>query len=175
MKKLLLAAALLSGLNGFSQVGKDFPALTGETLDGKSVTVPESVKGKYSLIAVAYSSDAETDLSSWLNPIYNKFIAKTGLMDEAYDVNLYFIPMFTAGNIAFVNKAKKAMKEESDPELHPFVLFYKGDIDTYKTELKLQKKDTPYLFLLDKTGKIVHTVSGGFSDAKLEAIEDKIE
>lgn len=153
-------------------VGKSFPIITCETLTDVEKAIPHDCKGKFTLLAMAYSSDAENDLQSWLNPVYNKFIAKTGMFDSEYDINLYFIPMFTGTNIATANLFKKRMKEEMNKEIHPNVLFYKGNIDEYKKTLKMDKKDTPYIFLLDKEGKIIYNTFGVYSDDKMEAIED---
>jgi hypothetical protein len=45
----------------------------------------------------------------------------------------------------------------------------------YKEALDFEKKDTPYFFVLDAEGKIIHATSGKFTDAKLGAIEDVLE
>ncbi|MBN8702455.1 MAG: hypothetical protein J0M08_05295 [Bacteroidetes bacterium] len=174
-KFLAVSIFLVANLFLKSQpIGKLFPTTTGQTLEEKKVTIPDNTKNKYTLIAMAYSSDAENDLSTWLNPIYNKFIVKTGMFDSEYDINLFFVPMFSSVNMATANLAEKRMKKEVDKQIHSYVLFYKGDIEPYKNELKMTQKDTPYIFLLDKEGKIVYTTNGSFSEEKIEAIEDKI-
>lgn len=171
---ILLLTLTISGFTTDGVLDKQFPFLTGETLSGASKNLPDDAKGKYTLLAMAYSSDAENDLQTWLSPVYNKFIAKTGMFDSEYDVNLFFVPIFTGANIAFAKTMQKRMKEEVDKDIHPYVLFYKGEMKELKAVLGLEKKDTPYIFLLDKEGKIVYTTSGQYSDDKMEAIEDKI-
>ena len=57
-------------------VGKIFPYLQGEDYNGKKVNLPVDTKGKYTLIGMAFSNAAESDLKTWINPIYNKFIVK---------------------------------------------------------------------------------------------------
>ena len=175
--KLRLLACMglfyLGSTAAMAQVGKMFPELTGETLDDVKKTIPTQTKGKYTIICMAYSSDSENDLKTWLSPAYDKFIAKTEMF--SYDVNLYFVPMFTGVNVAGAGKAKKELKAGTDKELHQHVLFYSGDIDVYKKELGLEKKDLPYIFVLDKDGKIVYTTSGYYTEAKMEALEDKLE
>ena len=74
----------------FSQT---IPEINGETGDNDRIKIPQDLKGKYSLLCFASSQKAQTDLKSWLDPVYQKFIAKTGLMDDMYDVNIYFIPI----------------------------------------------------------------------------------
>jgi hypothetical protein len=127
-------------------VGKLFPEITGETLNEKSITIPSQTKGKFTLVGMAYSKEAESDLNSWLNPVYNKFIAKTGMMDMDLDVNIYFIPMFTGVNASIAGQAIKKLKSETNPSFYPYVLFYKGEIKTYKMNLNLSKR-TPDISL----------------------------
>ena len=158
-------------------IGKPFPAMTAETVDDKKVQLPESVKGKYTLIGLAYSKKSEAELNSWFQPVFGKFIQKTnGLFSGfAYDVNVYFVPMFTGVNAAATGTAKRKAAKNIDPQLLPYVLFYKGELKSYKEALDFEKKDIPYFFVLDREGKIVHATSGKYSDEKMEAIEERIE
>ena len=177
MKKsiLLFAASLFVAHITYAQsqiIGKLFPSITGETLTDKTITLPGDSKGKYTIIGMAYSRTAEDDLKTWLNPAYNKFIAKTGLLDMDIDASLYFIPMFTGTNIPIAGKAKQQLKDDTSVEFYPHVLFYKGKLKTYKDELEFDKKDTGYFFILDKEGKIVYATSGKYSDQKMSEMED---
>src|ERR1041384_5925809 len=96
MKLLLLFSISFAGIFlADSPVGTQFPVLKGETLDDKTISIPNDTKGKSTILCLAYSKDAEEDLKTWYEPTYNKFIAKTELMSDAYDINLYFVPMFT--------------------------------------------------------------------------------
>lgn len=162
-------------------VGKIFPYLQGEDYNGKKVNLPVDTKGKYTLIGMAFSNAAESDLKTWINPIYNKFIvkidrSKADVFDAGidYDVNLFFIPMFTGLNQLTSKSSKEKIKANTDKEMYPYLLFYEGS-KTYKEELDFEKKDIPYFFVLDKTGKIMYATSGKFDDKKLEKILDVIE
>lgn len=158
-------------------VGKAFPAMTAETVDDKEVELPASTAGKYTLIGLAYSKKSEAELNSWFQPVFSKFIQKTnGLFSGfAYDVNVYFVPMFTGVNSAATGTAKRKAAKNIDPQLLPYVLFYKGELKSYKEALDFEKKDIPYFFVLDPQGKIVYATSGKYSEAKMEAIEEHIE
>ena len=180
MKSPLLALIFLffiSDLTVAQVIGRTFPSMTAETVDDKRVELPETVKGKYTLIGLAYSKKSEAELNSWFQPVFGKFIQKTnGLFSGfAYDVNVYFVPMFTGVNAAATGTAKRKAAKNIDPQLLPYVLFYKGELKTYKDALDFEKKDIPYFFVLDPEGKIVYATSGKYSDDKMEAIEEKIE
>jgi hypothetical protein len=179
MKRTLLALLLLvfTQLAPAQVIGKMFPDMEAETVEDKKVNLPTDTKGKYTLLGLAYSKKSEDELNSWFSPVYNKFIAKTtGLLaGMGYDVNVYFIPMFTGVNAAATGTAKKKAIKNVDPQLLPYILFYKGELKTYKEALDFEKRDIPYFFVLNKEGKIVYATSGKFTDDKLGELEDSIE
>jgi hypothetical protein len=178
-RSLFLLTLCLAGFVSQAQViGKMFPDMEAETADDKKVKLPQDVKGKYTLLGLAYSKKAEDELNTWFTPVYEKFIRKSkgGLFDDmGYDVNVYFIPMFTGVNAAATGTAKKKAIKNVDPELLPRILFYKGELKTYKEALDFEKKDTPYFFVLDAEGKILHATSGKFTEAKMGQVEDVLE
>lgn len=158
-------------------IGTTFPDMVAETIDDKKVNLPLDVNGKYTLLGLAYSKKSEDELNSWFSPIFNKFIRKPeGMMaGMGYDVNVFFVPMFTGVNAAATGTAKKKALKNTDPQLLPYILFYKGELKKYKEALDFERRDIPYFFVLDPTGKIVYATSGAFSEAKMDAVEDVIE
>jgi hypothetical protein len=159
-------------------IGSTFPSMVAETVEDKKITLPESVEGKFTLIGLAYSKKSESELNSWFQPVFTKFIQKPsgGLFTGfTYDVNVYFIPMFTGVNAAATGTAKRKAAKNIDPQLLPYVLFYRGELKTYKAALDFEKKDIPYFFVLDPEGRIVYATSGKYSPTKMEAIEEHVE
>lgn len=180
MKNIVFVFFLLVTASLHAQVvGKMFPDMEAETVEDKKVKLPGDMKGKYTLLGLAYSKKAEDELNTWFSPIYEKFIRKASkgslFEDMGYDVNAYFVPMFTGVNAAATGTAKKKAIKNVDPELLPRILFYKGELKLYKEALDFEKKDTPYFFVLDKDGKIVHATSGKFTEAKMSEIEEVLE
>jgi hypothetical protein len=179
MKPFVLSLVMIiTGLAAHAQVvGKMFPAMEAESVEDKKVKLPDDVKGKYTLLGLAYSKKSEDELNSWFQPVFEKFIQKTnGLMSGfGYDVNVYFVPMFTGVNAAATGTAKRKALKNIDPQLLPYILFYRGELKPYKEALDFEKKDIPYFFVLDETGKIVYATSGKFSTAKLDKVEEAIE
>jgi len=158
-------------------VGTTFPDLQAETVEDKVITLPKDVKGKYTLVGMAYSKKSEDELNSWFQPVFQKFIQKSkGLMAGfTYDVNVYFVPMFTGVNAAASGTAKKKAAKSIDPQLLPYVLFYRGELKKYKEALDFEKRDIPYFFVLDPEGKIVFATSGKYSQDKMDEVEEHIE
>ncbi len=179
MKKLVLLSVwlLLSIALQAQVVGKMFPDMEAETVEDKKVKLPQEAKGKFTLLGLAYSKKSEEELNSWFQPVFEKFIQKTSgvLSGFGYDVNVYFIPMFTGVNAAATGTAKRKALKNIDPQLLPYVLFYKGELKPYKEALDFEKKDIPYFFVLDATGKIVFATSGKYTDAKMDQVEEVME
>lgn len=175
MKAVFLTAALATLFLADPPVGQIFPELKAETLTDSVISFPYDTKGKSTLICMAYSADAEKDLKTWYEPTYDKFIAKTELMSDMFDVNVYFIPMFTGVKAAGAAKAKKDMKESVQVDLQPHVVVYKGELDAYKETLKMDDKSKPYIYVLDKEGKIVFVTSGAYTEDKMDEIDEYIE
>lgn len=92
-----------------------------------------------------------------------------------YDVNVYFVPMFTGVNAAATGTAKRKALKNVDPQLLPYILFYKGELKPYKEALDFEKRDIPYFFVLDPAGKIIYATSGAYTEEKLDAVEEVIE
>lgn len=180
MKKILLSTivwlAFYTVLHA-QVIGKVFPNMEAETVDDKKVNLPQAVKGKFTLLGLAYSKKSEDELNSWFQPVFEKFIQKnTGLFESfGYDVSVYFVPMFTGINAAATGTAKKKALKNIDPNLLPYILFYKGDLKPYKDALDFEKKDVPYFFVLDQDGKIIYATSGAYTVKKMEAVEAVLE
>ena len=168
---------LLAVPSGAQVVGKMFPAMEAQTAEDKVVKLPQDVQGKYTLLGLAYSKKSDDELNSWFEPVFSKFIQKTqGLMAGfGYDVNVYFIPMFTGINAAATGTAKKKAIKNVDPQLLPYILFYKGELKPYKEALDFERKDIPYFFVLDPKGKILFATSGAYSESKMDKVEAVIE
>ena len=181
VKRLSLVIILISFFNIQSSaqvIGKQFPEMHTSTADGKLVDLPKGTKGKYTLLGLAFSKKSESDLNSWMEPVFWKFIDKPeGKIDQLfgnyqYDVNAYFVPMFTGIKTAATKTAKKKALKKIDPRLIPSILFYKGKLKPYKEALDFRRKDIPYFFVLDKNGKIVFATSGTYSDKKMAKVEE---
>jgi hypothetical protein len=171
--KSLVFVALFSPVALFAQLGNEFPYMEAETLTNEFLNLPEDTKGKHTVIGLAYSKKSEKDLRSWFQPAYQQFIYKPetpSLFAGNYDVNCYFIPMFTGAKRVAYKKSMDKVKEDIDRRLLPHVLFYQGSLRDYKDQLNFDGKDVPYFFILDPEGKIVHATSGAYTDRKMQEI-----
>ncbi len=182
MKKILYILSLSLSITFCANaqvVNTKFPALEAETIEDKVVRLPEDVRGRITLVGMAYSKKSEKDLTTWMNPVFNTFLKQkmnnsSLFASFSYDIDVYLIPMFTGVNAAAKGIAKRKAAEGLDSRLLPYILFYQGKLKPYKEALDFEKRDIPYFFLLDQQGKVIYATSGAYSDKKMEAIEDAI-
>lgn len=60
-------------------------------------------------------------------------------------------------------------------DLYPHLLFYKGVLEPYKTDLDMDDKNLPYLFVLDEEGKIVYQTKGLYNEKKMKNIKEVLD
>ncbi len=173
MKKITLLFVIL--LACILTKAQEIPVIAGETINNKKINLPVDLKGKYSLLCFASSSKAETDLQSWLDPVYQKFIAKSGIMDDMYDVNVFFIPVLTGTNFTFAGSMKKKFKENTQEDLQSHVIFCNEEGKNILAALQMDKSDAPHIFLLNKECKVVYQTTGGYTEEKFDHIDDLLE
>ena len=175
---ILFSISFVNSLKAQNElIGKVFPSMEVETINDEKLKLPDSVNGKYTLLGLAYSKKAEDELSTWFQPIFHKFVDKPqGLFKGfGHEVNVFFVPMFTGVNAAAAGIAKKKALKKMDPELFPYILFYKGQLKSYKAALNFDSREIPYFFVLDAKGIILYATSGSFSNDKLDEIEGVLE
>jgi hypothetical protein len=160
----------------FAQI--PFPAMECTSLDGKKISLPLANAGKSTVLGMAFSQKAEKELFTWFQPAYSAFIEKPDanaiIPIDSWDVNCYFVPVFSGVLQAAAGKAEKKMKEGLDKGLQQNVLLFKGKADEIKSSLKIDKTDSPWFFVIDSTGNVLYSTSGAYSEAKMEEIENAL-
>jgi hypothetical protein len=178
MKQLIFTIIIVSSLPSFSQVGDEFPFMETESLSNNFINIPEDTNCIYSLIGLAFSKKSESYLNSWFQPTYVQFIYEPetpSLFAGNYDINCYFVPMFTGAKRPAYKTAMQKVASSIDPKLYPHVLFYKGSLKEYKKALNFDGKDLPYFYVLDPEGNIVYTTSGRYTQSKMQEIINAVE
>jgi len=172
MKKLFVVTLILAPFCSIAQesnaIGTIFPELEAESTEQK-LTLPEDLNGKYSIIGLTYNKKSEESLMEWISPLYNEFIG-----DD--QVNTYIIMMFSGVNSAAEGIVKKIVVNSVDPEMLPHILFHKGELKKYQKFLDmLDRKDTSYFCVIDKTGKILWATRGKYKNAKVQKLRSYIK
>lgn len=167
MKKLVVSAIFLLSLAVAH--AQTFPSISGMTLEDKTISIPQQTQGKYTMVVMTYSAKASEQIAPWFDGLYEYFI-----MDPDYDMNLYVVPMISGAKSLIAGKIEKNLKKGIQEGYRKHFVLYQGNIEDYKKTLRMDNKDVPYMFLLDKTGKIIYQAAGNYSDAQLDKIEAKL-
>lgn len=149
--------------------------ITGETVDGRTITLPQVSAGKHCIIAVAASQKAEPMLEAWLEPVYNRLVLKSGLMVSDVDCDLWLVPVFTGMNKVAYGPMMERLKAEADPDIAQRVVFVKDDNTALLDALGMKNLDEPYFFVLGPDGARKHTEHGAYNVDKLDALEEALE
>jgi hypothetical protein len=170
MKLSVLFIVLLSVLDSYSQNGKSFPSIETEKLSGEKVRIPEAFDESFTLVGVGTGKRAEEELRTWQTPVYNKFIAKTGLMDSMYDVDVVFLPLFTGAARMAKNKVVKKLKKNNEKVVRDYLYIYSGDREPFN-KIGIDDRKKPYFLLLDAKGNIIWQAKGRFEQNYFGEIE----
>ncbi len=175
MKKITTIIALILSITLSAQKKASFPTLNGHTLEGSAVTLPIAGTKKFTIIGLCYKRSAEEELKTWIQPMYDVFVAKakgTDYFDVAnyYDVNYFFIPL-----ISGFKKAANDFKAATQQDLWKNVIDCDTDIKFLKSELKPTDDNTPYFYVIDVNGKIVEVITGKYTEAKMDKIQEAID
>ncbi len=137
-----------------SNIGKRFPEVTAESLAKTPESIPDSAKGKVTLIAVAFLQQSQSQLDSWLGPFEEKFGGREGF-------TFYEVPMISSGYKFMKMVIDSGMRGGIPKYKHKNVVTMYGDVEKYMNELNLEAR-YGYAFLLDKEG-IIRWQGQGFS------------
>jgi hypothetical protein len=151
-----LKGAAMEGA-GNPNLGKKFPAVSAATLEGKKANVPDDAAGKVTLVCVAFLRESQTQLDSWLNPFYEKFGSREGIM-------FYEVPMISGGYKFMKPIIDGGMRGGLPSFKHRHVVTMYGDVQSYLQALGLDAR-SGHAFLLDRAG-IIRWQEQGFSNAE---------
>lgn len=129
-----------------TNIGKAFPEVKAETLEGKPQSVPGSARGKVTLVAVAFLRENQGQLDSWLNPFAEKF----GKRDEFM---FYEVPMISSGYKFMKFIIDGGMRGGLPDFKHKHVVTMYGDVEKYTAALQIDPRNG-HAFLLDQSGII---------------------
>lgn len=158
-------AILISGCSSQypnqSLTGQTFPSVQGETLEKKSVNLPEDFTEDFTLLLVGYKQNSQFDIDRWL----------IGLDMTETKVGVYEIPTIQGlFPRMFSTMINNGMRRGIPKDL------WKGVITVYKDGDKVQaftgneKPNNARVLLLDKNGIILYFYDDGFSVAALNDV-----
>ena len=148
-------------------IGMEFPELKAETLSGIDMKYPDDVKGKITLILMAFKRETQQKIDSWLEPFSKAFENDTS-------VQFFEIPMLARPWRLMSPIIDGGMRSGIPKHKHGNVTTFYGNVNKYCELLSIEDKSDGYVFLLDKKGVIQWRSNGFSTKEKLKELFDKI-
>ena len=137
-----------------ANIGKRFPEVNAQSLANTDESIPDSARGKVTLITVAFLRESQPQLDSWLEPFNERYGGKEGY-------TFYEVPMISGGYTFMRSVIDGGMRGGIPREKHKNVVTMYGDVEKYMNALNLDSR-FGYAFLLDREG-IIRWQGNGFA------------
>ncbi len=131
------------------------PKLHGQTLDDKSITLPDAAAGKVTLLVVSLSRKAGERTAPWREHFAADF-ASDPRVTYYVAALLQSAPSFIRGMI------RSNIRKGTPVAAHSHVLTSATDEAEWKQYLKLKDDNLPAVLLLDQTGQVRWSYKGEF-------------
>jgi hypothetical protein len=179
MKKILISSTVFLALGIFSFINKKekmiFPTINTVSLEGASVSLPEALKGKYSLLFLALDQQGIKDLSTWVKPVYNDLLHtnrdNSVVQKDEFNINTHFVILGEAMPQDLTKKLVDSLEAKHALDLTDKFLFASGTKQSLADALKVKNASTANGYLLDYKGVVVYKFEGVYSEAKLNKLE----
>ncbi len=171
MRTILLVLAFLL-LSGCSTVypnkditGQQFPEVIGQSLEKKSVTIPNDFSGQVTLLLIGYVQNSQFDIDRWL----------IGLDMTQTKVNVYEIPtiqgLFPKMFSTFIDNG---MRSGIPKPLWKGVITIYEDGEMIQALTGNENAGNARVVLLNKNGQILYFYDQGFAVEPLNQVRDII-
>ncbi len=143
-------------------IGKSFPEVEGETLEGKKIELPKDILGKKTLLLIGYDQDTQFDIDRWL----------IGLDQKGFVLNVFEVPTIK-GWVPRIIKSKinGGMRSGIPEELWKVVLTVYKDADQIINFLGNTNPRNARAVVLSEEGKVIYQHERGFSVSALNQLE----
>lgn len=170
--KILLAAALIIAIPLTSSAQKRVETVECLDINNKTVSFPPVNPGKKTVAMITFSDKASDEAKTWVDPLYQKFIAKSGMMDAMFDASLYVVSFVSGTELSLIKMNAAKIKDDTPAALINSVLYTTASTANVKTVMNVKNDKSVYILVLSADGSIIKQVSGAFSDDKMETLEE---
>lgn len=137
-------------------IGKPFPALKGNALSKKEVTLPDDAKGFVTVIIVAFERDTQNQIDTWADTLLKRY-------DSDNTIKYFEVPMISGFYSFMSGIIDGGMRGGVPKPLHDNVVTFYGDRGPYFEAFGVDDKSKCYLFVLDRDGTVKYK-ERGYSD-----------
>lgn len=163
----VLVFLLAAGMKMYAQ---QFPLVQCQDVNGNVKTLDLSSKSKASVVFIQKKAKSGDMAESWIDPLVQKFIRKSGMLDAMFDADLIFVAYLNHIEAGMVEKSTKKVKEEIPAELHSGSYFSTESPEALES-IVLSGADS-FIVVVSAEGRILGSVQGKYTEEKMELIED---
>jgi hypothetical protein len=143
-----------------------FPQVSGESLTGERVAIPDAYRGKNTLLLIGYTQKAQFDIDRWI----------LGVLQAAIPVEIVEVPTI-AGMMpqmvqGFINNGMRSGIPQSD---------WASVVTVYKDAAKIvellgnERPQSAYAVLLNRSGVVVWSSNIGYSASQILTLKQTVQ
>ena len=143
-----------------------FPTLQAERLTGQTVTFPDDLTEEVNILIVAFDQKAQQLVDSWGRLILAKY-------EPQPNISYHEVPMISGWYRPMAGQIDRWMRQGIPAQYHENTVTFYGNRAPYMRELRMTRRNSCYVFVLDRKGQIVYRAEGmmdGKKERKLRAI-----
>ena len=145
--------------------GKNFPSISGQTLEKNTLSMPNAFDEEFTLLLVGYTQNSQFDIDRWL----------IGLDMTETKVATYELPTIQGlFPRMFSTVIDNGMRKGIPKELWKGVVTIYEDGETVQEFTGNDRPNNARVILLDKSGKILHFYDRGFSVDALNQLKSRL-
>ncbi len=172
MQKLTLISLIVSFSLFKGSIAQNLPEISCTGISNTSHTFPFVDEAGTKVIFVIFNIKAEKEIDGWVNPLYQKFIQKSGLLDAMIDADFKTLTFLNPIQYSELKASGNKIDSQVPKELTE-LSYYSKEQKSVIQQLLDSKSDTSVL-VISETGNLLGFVCGEFTEDKLEQIEELI-
>ena len=163
---LLLFFALMLSALALAQP-QNMPTISGESLAGNKVVLPEAAKGKAAILVFGFTKASKDPTKSWATKLNSEFASQP-------DFVLYQLPVLEDVPRLFRGMVISGIRKGVAQNLRDhFVPVLQGEA-RLKNLVSYKEPDDAYVVMLDRYGRIVEQLHSSSPDARYSQLETEI-
>lgn len=145
-----------------------FPTVSGETLSGNTVTLPDFFSGQYNLVILPFDREQQEDVVNWLPFVQ----ALQGQYDGLAYYSIGALPDVAAPVRLMISGGMRLAVEPAVQEVA--VLLYLEDQQAFADALNISSLEQTQLLILDEQGDVLWQTSGVYHEALADTIREQV-
>jgi len=147
----------------------NFPNVSGSNLEGQKLILPKDFEKKLNIVVIAFRREQTDLIERW-----------TGSLEEIErknpDIGFYELPVLSRSYSPlrwWIDGGMRAGITDSEARKRTITVYTAKK--SFKNQLAIPNEETIYIFLVDKSGKILWRSVGDFNEEKIQQLRHSLE